>query len=125
MGPRSGQRLLIFDGECGFCTMVARWAERRLPPDARTIPWQQVDDPGRFGLTRTRLAEAAWWIDVRGRPHRGHRAMAETFRSFGWDLVADLLLTPPVSWAAALVYEVVSRNRGRLPGTTPACAPGD
>jgi predicted DCC family thiol-disulfide oxidoreductase YuxK len=117
--------LLIFDGECGFCTLVARWAERRLPRGARIVPWQGVDDPERIGLTRDELAEAAWWIDGRGVPHRGHRAIAQAFRAFGgaWAVAGELMELPPISWLAAGVYEVVARNRGRLPGTTPACPP--
>jgi predicted DCC family thiol-disulfide oxidoreductase YuxK len=117
--------LLIFDGACGFCTMVARWAERRLPPGARAVPWQRVEDPARFGLTRDQLSEAAWWIDGRGRPHRGHRAMAHTLRAFGgaWSATGELMELPPLSWLAAAVYEVVARSRGRLPGIAPACPP--
>jgi len=32
------------------------------------------------------------------------------------------MLVPPISWLAALAYHVISVNRYRLPGGTPACA---
>jgi predicted DCC family thiol-disulfide oxidoreductase YuxK len=117
------RNVLIFDGECGFCTLCAEWAERRLPPGAATLPWQWVEEPSAYGLTREQLSEAAYWIDGRGRPHRGHLAAAETLRAIGgiWGMVGDVIRSPFVSRIAAGVYEVVSRNRGRLPGTTPAC----
>jgi predicted DCC family thiol-disulfide oxidoreductase YuxK len=117
----SARGSLIFDGECPFCTMTARWAERRLPSGAEVVPYQEIEDPQALGLTRRQLAGAAWWIDPRGGTHRGHLAVAETFRAIGgpWAVVGDLLRVPPTSWVAELVYEVVSRNRHRLPGTTP------
>jgi predicted DCC family thiol-disulfide oxidoreductase YuxK len=120
---RAATKLLIFDGECGFCTWAARWAERRLPPVAGISPYQRVPDPSVYGLTDEEMAAAAYWIDARGRPHRGHLAAAEMFRAIGgaWATLGSLLTVPPVSWLAAGVYEVVSRNRHRLPGTTPAC----
>jgi predicted DCC family thiol-disulfide oxidoreductase YuxK len=117
------RNVLIFDGDCRFCTMCAEWAQRRLPPRAATVPWQWVEDPSAYGLTRQQLSEAAYWIDGRGRPHRGHLAAAEAFRAIGgmWGMVGDLIRRPLISALAAAVYEVVARNRGRLPGTTPAC----
>lgn len=113
---------LIFDGKCPFCTMTARWARRRLPRGARVIPYQVIDDPAALGLTRRQLAEAAWWVDPHGGTRRGHLAVAEAFRAIGgpWGMVGDLMLIPPISWLAGLVYELVSRNRHRLPGTRPA-----
>ncbi|NDH76279.1 MAG: DUF393 domain-containing protein, partial [Actinobacteria bacterium] len=42
--------LLIFDGDCGFCTTSAGWIERRLPDDVRVAPWQ-ILDLEQYGLT--------------------------------------------------------------------------
>jgi predicted DCC family thiol-disulfide oxidoreductase YuxK len=39
-----------------------------------------------------------------------------------WGLVGRVLLIPPVSWLAALGYELVAHNRSKLPGATDACA---
>ena len=101
--------MLIYDGDCGFCTMSAKWIRRRLPADA-TI----VSRPG---------IAAVEWVDARGRTHRGHRAIARSLIAAGgvWGIVGRALLVPPVTWVAALVYRVVSANRHRLPGGTPAC----
>ncbi|HEX2026069.1 MAG TPA: DUF393 domain-containing protein [Actinomycetota bacterium] len=120
-GPPRG--LLLFDGDCGFCTSVARWARRRLPEEVAVTPWQFVPDLGPLGLTVEDVSTAAYWIDGRGDGHRGHLAFAETFRAMGglWRPIGTAMRIPPLSWVAALVYEVIARNRHRLPGGMPAC----
>ena len=122
-GTAEATDVLIFDGECGFCTWAARWAERRLPPGTGILPYQRVRDPSAYGLTDEEIAGAAYWIDARGRPHRGHLAAAGTFRAIGgaWTTIGSLIREPPISWLAAWIYEIVSRNRHRLPGSVPAC----
>ncbi|MDT7801164.1 MAG: hypothetical protein QOI78_4597, partial [Actinomycetota bacterium] len=40
MGTRA---ILIFDGDCGFCSRCARFVARRLPTTAEVKPWQRVD----------------------------------------------------------------------------------
>jgi predicted DCC family thiol-disulfide oxidoreductase YuxK len=116
-------KVLIFDGACGFCTWAARWVERRLPRGTGIVPYQRIPDPSVYGLTDDEIAGAAFWIDSQGRPHRGHLAAAETFRAIGgaWSAIGSLIREPPISWLAAGVYELVSRNRHRLPGSVPAC----
>jgi predicted DCC family thiol-disulfide oxidoreductase YuxK len=123
MSDEAPTDVLVFDGECGFCTGVARWVERRLPPGAGIIPAQRVDDPSAYGLTRDDLLSAAYWIDRRRRPHRGHLAAAAALRRMGgwWGVLGDVAELPPFSWVAWAAYEVVARNRQRLPGPTPEC----
>jgi predicted DCC family thiol-disulfide oxidoreductase YuxK len=115
--------VLVFDGDCAFCTGVARWFARRLPQGAGTVPWQRLPDPAAYGLTTPEVAAAAYWIDGRGRPYRGHRAVARALQRMGggWRLLGDLIEVPPVSWLAWVAYEGIARNRHRLPGPIPAC----
>ena len=122
--------LLIFDGDCGFCTSSANWVARSWPPGPTAVPWQHLgdDELTGLGLSTEQVREAAWWIDGSGRPFRGHRAMARCLSAGrGWKHVLGVLMEhPPLSWAGAAVYPVVVRYRHRLPGGTPACrvAPG-
>lgn len=113
--------LLVFDGACGFCTGVARWAERRLPPGARAVPWQRAP-LDRLGLSQAEAARVVWWIDPDGTRRPGHLAVAEALRAIGggWGAVGSAIRVPPIRWLAAGVYRLVARFRGRLPGTTPA-----
>jgi predicted DCC family thiol-disulfide oxidoreductase YuxK len=117
--------LLIFDGDCGFCTTSANWAKRRFRHGERAEPWQLLGDQAleSFGLTLADVQQAAWWVDAEGNCERGHRAAGRVLQAGGgWPaIVGWLALTPPTSWLAAGIYRLVVRWRYRLPGGTPAC----
>lgn len=114
--------VLVFDGDCGFCTSTTRWLTARVRTPVRAVPWQRLDLT-RYGLTERDVERYVWWIDPVGRRFRGHLAVAEAFQASGglWPVVGWFLRTPPWSWAAAVGYRLVARYRGHLPGGTPAC----
>jgi predicted DCC family thiol-disulfide oxidoreductase YuxK len=114
--------MLIFDGDCSFCTSSATWIEHRLPSGTRVEPWQRLDLAA-LGLTEADVTTAAYWVDEAGRTHRGHRSIGRALLAAGgaWRVVGALILVPPLSWLAALLYVIVAKNRHRLPGGTPAC----
>lgn len=114
--------LLIFDGDCGFCTTSAEWIERRLPDAVRVAPWQ-ILDLAEFGLTEHDVTTAAYWVDPTGQTHRGHLGIGRALIAAGgaWWLVGQLIITPPVSWIARLIYSFIAKNRHRMPGATDAC----
>lgn len=118
--------MLIFDGDCGFCTTVANWAAARWRGDERAVPWQKLSPPDELAavsLTTDDVRAAAWWVDGAGRSFRGSDAIAEALAAgHGWSAFAGRVLRiPPVSWLGAAVYPLVARWRHRLPGGTPAC----
>ena len=115
--------LLIFDGDCGFCTSVANAARRRLSPEVGVVPWQWVDDLSRYGLTAEDTARHAYLVDANGRVHRGHLAVAATFEEMGglWRILGKLIRFPVLTVMAAGAYDLIAENRHRLPGGTPAC----
>lgn len=93
----------------------------------RVVPYQATD-LAPLGLTRGQAERAAWWVDGDGRLHRGHRALGQALLRCRrpWPLLARIvLLAPPLSLVSALVYALVVRVRGHLPGTTPACERAD
>ncbi len=116
--------LLVFDGDCSFCTSSAEWLEARFDPDAGAgvEPWQRLDIAS-LGLTEHDVATAAYWVDRSGRAFRGHRAIAKSLLACrgGWRWAGAVMEIPPVSWAARGVYWLVARYRHKLPGGTPAC----
>jgi predicted DCC family thiol-disulfide oxidoreductase YuxK len=114
--------MLIFDGDCSFCTSSATWIEHRLPSGTRVEPWQRIDLRS-LGLTEADVTTAAYWVDERGKNHRGHRSIGKALMAAGgkWRAIGALILIPPFSWLAALGYAVIAKNRHRLPGSTPAC----
>lgn len=115
--------MLVFDGDCGFCTSSARWIERRLPDHVEVVAWQFLDDLGALGLTRADVDTKAWWIDESGRRHGGNLAIGEALVAAGgiWGLLGRLSLLPPFRWIGAVVYRLVARYRHRMPGGTAAC----
>ncbi|GAA1088662.1 thiol-disulfide oxidoreductase DCC family protein [Nocardiopsis composta] len=115
--------VLVYDGDCGFCTSSVRLAERRLAPGVRAVPWQRAGLPE---ATERRALEEVLLLHPDGRRIWG-----------GSDAVAVLLLTGPhralrplglllrapvLRGVGAAAYRWVARNRYRMPGGTPACS---
>ena len=110
-----GLPALIYDGECAFCKRCAAWIAARLPTGTPVLASQQTDLTA-LGLSAEQAAEAAWWINTDGQPHRGHTAIAAALQACegGWGRLGRVLTVPVISTLAAGVYELVARNRHRL-----------
>lgn len=114
----------VYDGDCAFCTMCARFLERRIPTPAEVVPWQFADLDA-LGLTPAQCEEAVQWVDSDGPASAGPDAIGALLRSSGrwWWRAAGIFLRPaPVRAVAWPAYRWIARNRHRLPGGTPACA---
>jgi predicted DCC family thiol-disulfide oxidoreductase YuxK len=114
---------LIYDGECGFCTASVRFLERWVRPRCNIEAWQLTDLRSR-GISRQRAEHEVLWVTSAGAVYGGAHAVARLLLNAGrsWRGVGILLTVPPFSWLARVVYSIVARYRGRLPGGTPACA---
>jgi len=118
--------LLIYDGDCGFCTTTAAWIEHQLPVDSATVtPWQWLSEEhlAARGLTLDDVRRKVWWSGPRGSVG-GAKAIAAALRATRgpWALIGVILATPPMSWLAIPGYWLTARYRHKLPGATPACA---
>lgn len=118
--------VLLYDGDCAFCSTSARALQRWVRPDCLVLPYQLVDLQ-RWGVTSERAAaevllirKADGTIWVRG----GAPAIAGALRlgRQPWPALGTLLQAPVVSGIADAGYRLVAANRHRLPGGTPACA---
>ncbi|WBB63099.1 DCC1-like thiol-disulfide oxidoreductase family protein [Streptomyces sp. WMMC500] len=116
--------LLLYDGDCGFCTGWADFGRRRFAPEVRIVPWQSVD-PAAYGVPEERLlrevvlveeAEQASEGPGAGSRPGGAMAIAGTLRSGNraGRLLGRALAARPVRRPAAACYRLVSRNRYRL-----------
>ncbi len=114
---------LVYDGDCGFCTTSVRFVERRLATSARIVAWQDADLAA-LSITQADTERAVQWVAADGRVSSGSAAVGRLLLDSGggWRLLGRLIITPPLSRVAELVYRLVSANRSRLPGGTPACA---
>jgi predicted DCC family thiol-disulfide oxidoreductase YuxK len=116
-------RVLIFDGDCAFCSL---WVERLraiLPEFPTSTPWQWIDLDD-YALIRDDVEKAAWFVTPT-RQFAGHLAFSALLRSqptIGWRFLGHLIATEPFSSLSALAYRFIARYRHRLPGGTPACA---
>ncbi|MEQ4304269.1 sporulation-delaying protein SdpB family protein [Plantactinospora sp. B6F1] len=127
VGYAPDRHLLVYDGDCGFCTASVHFVRRRLRPQVPEtvdmVPWRSVD-LARYRLTPHDVHRAAYLIRPDGGRLAGAAAFAELARHGrgGWPLLGHLLRRPPVSWLAAALYRLVAAQRHRLPGGTGACA---
>jgi predicted DCC family thiol-disulfide oxidoreductase YuxK len=114
--------VLVYDGDCAFCTSCVRLLER-IGPDAEPVPWQ-LTDLARLGLTEEQAADAVQWVEIDGAVRSGHEAIAAVLCAAGpaWRLAGRAILLPGVRRITAGAYRLVAANRHRLPGGTPACA---
>jgi predicted DCC family thiol-disulfide oxidoreductase YuxK len=114
--------VLLYDGDCAFCTTCARLAERRFRPAAEIVPWQFAD-LAEMGVTAEQASAAVQWVAVDAPVRSGHEAIAAMLGASGpiARFGGRLLLAPGVSQIAARAYRLVAANRHRLPGGTPAC----
>jgi len=122
---RRDRPVLVYDGDCAFCTSCVRVLER-IGPDAEIVAWQ-LTDLAELGITEEQAADAVQWVRIDGTVHSGHEAIAGVLNSAGrpWKIIGRMALLPGISWMAAKVYRLVADNRYRLPGGTPACAVTD
>jgi predicted DCC family thiol-disulfide oxidoreductase YuxK len=119
--------LLIFDGDCAFCTSSARWLAERLHrkdgPNAQLVAWQFADLAA-LGISRQRAQQQALWIAADGPISGGAEAFAAwlRFRGGAYGLAGSGMSLPGIRRLAAAVYRLIAKNRHRMPGGSPACA---
>jgi predicted DCC family thiol-disulfide oxidoreductase YuxK len=115
--------LMVFDGDCAFCTTWVNRLRTWLPVFPKAQPWQWTDLEA-LGLSTADVTHYAWYLGPRGK-FAGHLAFSMLLRSqprAGLRFAGWLIATPPYSWVAAAGYALLARFRHRLPGGTPACA---
>ena len=85
--PARERPVLVYDGDCGFCTTCARFLER-IGPDAEIVAWQ-LTDLAELGVTEEQAADAVQWVAVDGTVRSGHEAIAAVLGSAGriWRIV--------------------------------------
>jgi predicted DCC family thiol-disulfide oxidoreductase YuxK len=114
--------VLVYDGDCAFCTSSVRLLEK-IGPAAEAVAWQQTD-LGALGLSEETASAAVQWVEIDGTVRSGHEAVAAALGSAGgiWAVAGRVLLAPGIAPIAAGAYRLIADNRHRLPGGTPACA---
>ncbi len=118
--------VLVFDGDCAFCSATVRRAQRwirRMPP---VVPFQRAD-LGLLGLTEADCLAAVQYVARDRKVYAAEDAVGAVLLAAGkgWWLLGAVLRAPGIHWLSGVVYRSVARNRHRLPGSTPACSLAD
>ena len=109
-----GRVTLVYDGECEFCTRLARWVERQ---DRRgRVSVRANQEAGlieSLGLTREEVGRAAWAVEANGRKFAGAAAINRVLRELGggWSVLGSLYLIAPFRWVEDRYYGRVARRR--------------
>ena len=116
-----GRPLLIFDGDCGFCTTSARSGQRWLGLE-HVEPWQFLDLDA-LNVSQADCERAVQWVAIDGTVASGERAVVAALRHAGgaWGVLGRVMGLPGIVQVAGLAYRLIARYRHKLPGGTPAC----
>ena len=115
--------LMIFDGDCGFCTSSVNVIKRWIRPDCDIEPWQ-LTAIEQFNLTPEECSTAVQYVDADRGVHSGSRAVMRMLRDapLPWPVLGAIGDAPGIAWVADRTYRWIALNREKLPGSTPACA---
>jgi predicted DCC family thiol-disulfide oxidoreductase YuxK len=106
--------ILVYDGECGFCTRLAGWVRRR---DHRgRIEMRPNQEPGlieRLGLSRAEVERASWAVEPGGRKFEGAAGINRALRELGggWAALSLFYRVPPLRWVEDRYYARVAKRR--------------
>ena len=123
MFSQESMPVLIYDGDCAFCSSSVRFIQNHIRRRPRWEPWQWLDLDD-YGVSRDDCERAVQFVAIDGTVHSGERGVARVliFGGKGWAVLGRILLVPGVRHLAGIVYRWISNNRHRMPGGTPQCA---
>lgn len=116
--------LIIYDGDCGFCTTSVRKLRGILgkkAPSAATFQSQQLD---LFGLSIAEVQREMKYVDTNGEIWGGASAFMRVFHDAKgiWRLISTFMSLPLVKQSSVVIYRKIAKNRQKMPGATAACA---
>jgi predicted DCC family thiol-disulfide oxidoreductase YuxK len=114
--------VLVFDGDCGFCTTTANWIKKNSIVALEIAPYQWTDLE-QYGLTAEEAAAKVQLV-VGDKIFAGHNCMAKLLLiqpNVLLKLVGAIMVMPVIDPISARLYTWIAANRQKLPGGTPAC----
>jgi len=107
--------MIIYDGECYFCTGVVLFLKKHLSyfPEARA---SQNTPFSITNLSEEETKKYVWYIKG-GKYYKGFRVLSALLKQQPEpqrQLLGHFMSIPPFSWIFDLGYIIVSRNRKRL-----------
>ena len=116
--------VLLFDGDCAFCSSCARWLEAHVPSPVTVQAWQWTDLDA-LGVGIDEVDVAVVFVDVTLERSAGPEALARVLRlstSGFWRMAGRVLAMRPTLVVTWPLYRAIARNRHRMPGGTAQCS---
>ncbi|MFZ9401522.1 MAG: thiol-disulfide oxidoreductase DCC family protein [Ilumatobacteraceae bacterium] len=112
--------VLVYDGECEFCTACVRFLVRRTRRPLRCVAYQEADLSS-LGLARVQCEESVQWVSMSGEVASAHIAVACALRyaRWPWPLAGRIIVMPGIRRIAATVYRRVAARRTCAAPTPP------
>jgi len=104
---------LIYDGECGICTALARWALKKSNGGFVIEPYQTTD-LWAISLSYEQAEKSAAFVNGSSmKVYRNARSIFETMKYLGFpfNIMAFFLANPVASSLAYPIYRLVANNR--------------
>ncbi|MEN9645757.1 MAG: hypothetical protein RL238_2426 [Actinomycetota bacterium] len=120
--PTIALPLLVFDGDCAFCSSSVRFGQRWIGRMPQVSPYQ-FTDLAVLDLTAAQCEAAVQYVARDRHVYSGEDAVSMLLLGAGrgWWLLGAVMRVPGIHWLSGVAYRWVAKNRHRLPGGTPAC----
>ncbi len=114
--------VLIFDGDCAFCSSSARLLRKITQNKIALEPYQFLNLKD-YDLTEEQTSKSVYFV-TKSETFSAAKAIAKCLMAAKtpWSIAGFLMNIPVVISIAELVYVLVAKNRHRLPGGTPECS---
>jgi predicted DCC family thiol-disulfide oxidoreductase YuxK len=118
----SNEPILIFDGDCAFCSSSIRLITKVIGnhPEIKPFQWTDLQT---LGITQKECLNAVQFYKDNENRYSGAQAFAQFLKLSNqpWKIIGYILDLPIIKWISKVIYGIVAKNRYRLPGGTPAC----
>ena len=107
--------MLVYDGDCPFCTATALWLKRHARAPLRLIAFDDVDTSKLLTeLSKAEIEASAHFVTPEGIEYHGGEAVTRSLRlvRFGWP--AGVLDLPGLTLVRDAAYALVARMRPLL-----------
>lgn len=114
--------IVIYDGDCAFCSSAARFAQRRVAPNLNYSPYQ-LTELTKYGITTEQAKSSLKFVKANGEVLSANFAVSQIMRNGNkfWRMLSVITTLPIIRSLAALGYKVTAKYRHKLPGGTPTC----
>lgn len=116
------QQVVIYDGDCGFCSRSVEYARIRVAPNLVYLASQKVNLED-YGLTKEDCEKALQFVTSDSQVVAAEKAVIQILKqgNFACKLLGTVMSLPIVNLISKLGYRFVARNRGKVSGSTGSC----